>query len=185
MLSLLDHYLYDNPRQHIYCISSNYEYITLLNNAIHLHVDKSTFPTIWTVLSILLDTQDHKLESVKFLQVEYNIYYKDKTREYMGKLEAKAIAIQTCMHDRVANDFDSISDYNNNDVTPLQGQDKQPEAVDAANKAIYYDESDIMTAYPPWLTDTCHLHDSDEDIYDRNRKEILNEICKNKPVKTE
>ena len=53
MLSLLDWYLYDNPRQHTYCMSPNNEYVTLLNYAIHLHVDISTFPTVWAVLSIL------------------------------------------------------------------------------------------------------------------------------------
>ena len=61
MLSLLDRYLYDNPRQHTYCMSPNNEYITLLNYAIHLHVDISTFPTVWDVLSIFLDTQDNKM----------------------------------------------------------------------------------------------------------------------------
>ena len=38
---------------------------------------------IWAVLSTLLDTQDHKLKYVKFLQAEYNRYYDDKTREYI------------------------------------------------------------------------------------------------------
>ena len=62
MLSLLDQYLYDNPRQHIYCMSFNNEYVTLLKHAIHLHIDINTFPTVWAVLSILLDTQDNNLE---------------------------------------------------------------------------------------------------------------------------
>ena len=114
---------------------------------------------IWAVLTTLLDKQDHKLEYVKFLQAEYNRYYEDRTREYMEKLEVKAIAIQTCMHDRVAYDFDSISDYSNNGLTPLQTQqDEQPEAVNAAEKAIDYDESDIMTEYPPWSTETYNLY---------------------------
>ena len=106
MLSLLDQHLYDNPRHHIYCMSPNNEYITLLNYAIHLHIDISTFLTVWAVLSILLDTQDNKLEYVKFIQEEYNRYYKHRTREYMEKLEKKSIAIQTRMYDSVAHDFD-------------------------------------------------------------------------------
>ena len=93
MLSLLDWYLYDNPRQHIYCMSSDNKYVTLLNYAIHLHVDISMFPTVWVVFSILLDTKDNKLEYVKVLQEEYNRYYKHRTREYMEKLEKKSIAI--------------------------------------------------------------------------------------------
>ena len=60
MLSLLDKYLYDNPKQHTRCMSSDNEYVTLLKYAIHLNIDLTTFPTPWAVLSILLDTQDCK-----------------------------------------------------------------------------------------------------------------------------
>ena len=74
-------------------MSPDNKYITLLNYAICLHVDISMFPTVWAVLSILLDTQDNKLEYVKFLQEEYNRYYEHRTREYMDKLEKKSIAI--------------------------------------------------------------------------------------------
>ena len=73
-----------------------------------MHIDISMFPTVWAVLSILLDTQDNKLEYVKFLQEEYNRYYEHRTREYMEKLEKKSIAIQTCMYNGVAHDFDSF-----------------------------------------------------------------------------
>ena len=47
MLSLLDKYLYDNPKQHTHCMSSDNEYVTLLKYAIHLNIDLSTFPTLW------------------------------------------------------------------------------------------------------------------------------------------
>ena len=122
ILSLLHQYLYDNPRQHAYCMSPHNEYVTLLKYAIHLHVDISTFPTVWAVLSILLDKKDNKLEYVKFLQEEYNRYYEHKTREYIEKLEKKSIAIQTRMYDSVAYDFGTVSDYCDNGSTPLQGQ---------------------------------------------------------------
>ena len=56
MLSLLDKYLYDHPKQHTHCMSSDNEYITLLQYTIHLHIDLTTFPTFWSVLSILLNT---------------------------------------------------------------------------------------------------------------------------------
>ena len=39
MLSLLDKYLYDNPKQHTHCMSSDNEYVTLLKHAIHLNID--------------------------------------------------------------------------------------------------------------------------------------------------
>ena len=37
----------------------------------------------------------------------------------MEKLEKKLIEIQNCMHDSVTHDFDRVSDYNNNGLTPL------------------------------------------------------------------
>ena len=74
MLSLLDKYLYDDAKQHIHCMSPDNEYVALLKYAIRLNIDISTFPTVWAVLSILLDTQDGNFEYVKLLQEEYNRY---------------------------------------------------------------------------------------------------------------
>ena len=142
MLSLLDKYLYDNPKQHTHCMSSNNEYVALLIYAIHLNVDLSTFPTLWAVLSILLDTQDGNLEYVKLLQEEYNGYYESKSRKCMVNLEKKSIEIQNRMHDSVTHEFD----YNDNGSTPLQGQqDAQPEAVKSAENAIENNAVDILT----------------------------------------
>ena len=67
MLSLLDKYLYDNPKQHTHCMSSDNEYVTLLKYAIHLNINLTMFSTLWAVLSILLDTQDGKCEYIKHL----------------------------------------------------------------------------------------------------------------------
>ena len=64
MLSLLVKFLYDHPK-HTHCVSSDNEYVTLLQHAIHLHIDLTTFPTLWAVLSILLNTQDGKCKYVK------------------------------------------------------------------------------------------------------------------------
>ena len=137
MLSLLDKYLYDNPKQHTHCMSSGNEYVALLKYEIHLNVDLSMFPTLWAVLFILLDTQDGSLEYIMFLQEEYNRYYADKSRKYMVKLEMKSIEIQNCMYDSVIHDFDRILDFNENGSTPLQGQqDEQPEGVNRAENAI-------------------------------------------------
>ena len=90
--------------------------------------------------------QNHKLELVQFLQAEYNMYYEEKSKEYIEKLEETVIEIQNHMHDSFTNDFDSILDYSHKNLTPLQEQyDKQPEAADTEQKAIDYDASDIMT----------------------------------------
>ena len=62
-------------------------------------------------------------------------------------------------------------------------QDKQPEAVNGAENAIEHDAIDILTEYPSWSAETYDLCDSDEAIYDRNRKEIQSELFKDTPVK--
>ena len=128
---LLDKYLYDSLKQHTHCMSSDNEYVTLLKYAIHLNIGLSMFLTLWAVLSILLDTQDGKLEYVKLLQEEYNTYYTDKSRKYMVNLEKKSVEIQNCMHDSVTQDFFyRVLDLNDNGLNPLQGQqDEQPEGV--------------------------------------------------------
>ena len=77
------------------------------------------------------------------------------------------------MHDSVTQNFDRVSDFNDNGLTSLQGQqDEQPEGVNRAENAIDNDVADIMTTYPLWSTD-------------RNRKEIQNELYKDTPVKSE
>ena len=108
MLSLLDKYLYDHLKQHTHCMSSDNEYVTLLQYAIHLHIDLTTFPTLWAVLSILLETQGDKCEYAKCLQEEYNTYYEDKSRRYMLKLERQSAELQNHMYDSVTHNFDSF-----------------------------------------------------------------------------
>ena len=90
------------------------------------------------------------------------------------------------MHDSVTHDFDRVSDYNDNGSTLLQGkQDEQPEAVNSAENAIEHDAVDILTGYPSWSTDTNDICDNNEVIYDRNRKEIQDQLYKDTPIKTE
>ena len=150
-----------------------------------MNIDISTFPTVWAVLSILLDTQDGNLEYVKHLQEEYYRYYENRSRKYMEKLEKKSITIQNCMHDSVTHDFDRVSDYSDNGSTPLQGQDEQPEAVNSAENAIDHDAVDILTGYSSWSSDTYDICDNNEVICDRNGKDIQDELYKDTPVKTE
>ena len=171
MLSLLDKYLYDNPKQHTHCMSSDNEYVTLLKYAIHLNIDLTTFPTLWAVLSILLDTQDGKREHVKHLQEEYNTYYEDKSRKYMLKLEGKLVEIQNCMYDSVTQNFDRISGLHDNGSTPLQGQDDQPVKVTTPENAI---DDDIIDMY-----------DNIQTANDKSMKDTRDKICKDTPVKTE
>ena len=186
MLSLLDKYLYDNPKQHTHCMSSDNEYVTLLKYAICLNIDLTTFPTLWAVLSILLDTQDGKCEYVKCLQEKYNTYYKDKSRKYMLKLEGKLVKIQNHMHDSVTQNFDRVSGLHDNGLTPSQGQeDDQPVEVTTPENAIDDDVRDMRTIYPPWSLDTNDMCDNIEIANDKSMKDIIDEICKDTPLKTE
>ena len=159
MLSLLDKYLHDNPKQHTHCMSSDNDYVTLLKYIIHLNIDLTAFPTLWAVLSILLDTQDGKCEYIKCLQEVYNTYYAGKSRHYMLlKLEERSIEIQNRMYDGVTQNFDRVSGLHDNGSTALQGQqDDQPYNVTIPENAIDDVVVDIRTIYPPWSLDTNYM----------------------------
>ena len=90
------------------------------------------------------------------------------------------------MHDSVTQNFDRVSDLNDNGLTPLQGQqDEQPECVYIPGNAIDDDVVDIMTLYPPWSLDTNDRCDINQIVNDRSRKEIQDKLYKDTPVKTE
>ena len=173
MLSLLDKYLYDNPKQHIHCMSSDNEYVTLLKYAIHLNIDLSTFPTLWAVLSILLDTQDVKHKQIKCLQEEYNTYCKDKSRNYMLKLERQSVEIQNHMYDSITQNFDRVSGLHDNGSAPLQGQeDNQPVKVTTPENAIDDDVVDTRTIYCLWSPDTNDMCNINQMTNDKSMKTL-------------
>ena len=186
MLSLLDKYLYDHPKQHSHCMSSDNEYVSLLQRPISLHIDLTTFPTLWAVLSILLDTQDCKCEYVKCLQEQYNNYYKDKSTEYMLKLERRLRELQNCMYDSITHNFDRVSGLHDNGMMPSQMQDGYQIAESIASEnAIDDNVTDIETIYPPWLTVTDVLNNIDQMTKYKSMKDIRDELCKDTPQKTE
>ena len=186
MLSLLDKCLYDHPKQHAHCMSLDNEYVTPIQYAICLHIDLTMFPTLWAVLSILLDTQDGKHKYVKCLQGEYNIYYEDKSRRYMLKLERQSVELENRMYDSVTHNFDRVSGLHNNGLTPLQMQEgDQPVEATAPENAIDDDVIDITTIYPLWSTDTNNLNDIDQMTNYKSMKDIRDEICKDMPQKTD
>ena len=57
ILQVLGAYLRDNPQQHIYCMSPDSEYVSLIMYTTQIELDLCNFSAIWAVLSILLDTQ--------------------------------------------------------------------------------------------------------------------------------
>ena len=186
MLSLLDKYLYDCPKQHTHCMSSDNEYVTLLQHAISLHIDLTMFPTLWAVLSILLNTQDYKREYVKCLQEEYNNYYQDKSTGYMLKLERWSKELQNHMYDSVIHNFDRVSGLHDNGMMSSQMQDGDQTAESIApENAIDDNVTDIEAIYPPWLMKTDDLNDIDKMTNYKSMKDIRDELHKDTPQKTE
>ena len=141
------------------------------------------FPTLWAVLSILLDTQDGKCKYIKCLQEEYNTYYEDKPRRYMLKLERQLVELQNHMYDSVTYNFDRVSVLHDIGSTPLQMQESD-QALEASTpeNAINDDVIDIRTIYPVWSPDTNDMHDITQMS---NYKSVRDEICKDTPQKTD
>ena len=111
ILQVLDAYLIDNPQQHMYCMSPDSEYVSLIMYATKIEIDLCNFPAIWAVLSILLNTQSNKLQHVKSLQQVVDDYYDKHPTQVMSRLEQQSTDIMNTMYDSVNNDnFDSISD---------------------------------------------------------------------------
>ena len=186
MLSLLDKYLYDNPKQHTHCMSSDYEYVTLLKYAIRMNIDLTTFPTLWAVLSIHLKTQDVTREHVKCLQEEYNTYYAVKSKDYMLKLERQLVELQNHMYDSVTHNFDGVSGQHDKGLTPLQRQKgNQPDEVTTPENAIDDDAIDIRTIYPLWSPDTNDMNNINQITNYQSMKDIRDKICKDTPLKTD
>ena len=112
ILQVLDKYLIDNLQQHLYCMSSDSKYISLIMYATKLEIDLCNFLGIWAVLSILLDTQSNELQYVKILQQVVDNSYNRCPTEVMSRLEHQITDIMNAMYDSITNDnFDSISDY--------------------------------------------------------------------------
>ena len=67
MAQLLDVYLSKYQAQYINCMTSDSEFIAFINHAIQLPLDLTTYPNIWAVLSILLETQDVNTSHVQMM----------------------------------------------------------------------------------------------------------------------
>ena len=163
-LQVLDAYLIDNPQQHLYCMSPDSKYISLIMYTTKLEIYLCNFPAIWAVLSILLDTQSNELQHVKNLQQVVNDYYNKRPTEVMNRLEHQITDIMNEMYDSITNDnFDSTSDYtdrvsgvvdndydrNDNDEMPYDNDndempydnDKMPNDYDTAITGVKNDRN--------------------------------------------
>ena len=74
MAQWLDMYLSKYPAQYINCMTSDSEFIAFVNHAIKLALDLTTYPNIWAVLLILLETQD---VNTSYIQMMHDYDYDD------------------------------------------------------------------------------------------------------------
>ena len=160
ILQVLDAYLIDNPQQHIYCMSPDSEYVSLIMYATKIEIDLGNFPAIWAVLSILLDTQSNKLQHVKNLQQVVDDYYDKCPMEVMSRLEHQTNDIMYAMYDSINNDnFDSVSDY----TDKVSGAvDNDYDRDDKDNDDMPYDKDNDDMPYDKDNNDTPDDNDNDQ-----------------------
>ena len=152
ILQVLDTYLIDNPQQHLYCMSPDSKYISLIMYATKLEIDLCNFLAIWAVLSILLDTQSNELQYVENLQQVVDDYYDKCPTEVMSRFEHQITDIMNVMYDSVTNDnFDSISDYTDRVSGVVDNDydrnDNEEMPYDNNNDEIPYDNDNDQMPY--------------------------------------
>ena len=166
ILQVLDTYFIDKPQQHVYCMSPDSEYVSLIMYATKLEIDLCNFPAIWAVLSILLDTQSNDLQHVKNLQQVVNDYYDKCPTEVMSRLEHQITDIMNVMYDSVTNDdFDSVSDYTDR-VSGVVDNDKDEMPYDNDKDEMPYDNDKDEMPYD---------NDKDEMPYDSDDNQMPSE----------
>ena len=166
---MLDAYLKDNPQQHIYCMSPDSEYVSLIVYTTKIEIDLCNIPVIWAVLSILLDTQSNKLQHVKSLQQVVDDYYDKRPTEVMSRLEHQITDIMNAMYDSVENDnFDSVSD-NTDRVSGVvdndydrDDKDNDEMPYDKDNDEMPYDKDKVDMPYDKDNEDTPDEGDNDQ-----------------------
>ena len=179
ILQVLDTYLIDNPQQHLYCMSPDSKYISLILYATKLEIDLCNFLAIWAVLSILLDTQSNESQYVKNLQQVVDDYYDKCPTEVMSRLEHQITDIVNAMYDSVTNDnFDSISDYtdrvsgavdndydrNDNDEMPYDNDNNQMPYDNDNDQMPYEYDNDNDTAITEVKNDRNMTNDELKDV---------------------
>ena len=186
ILQMLEAYLIDNPQQHRYCMSPDSEYISLIMYATKLEIDLCNFPTIWAVLSILLDTQSNELQYIKTLQQVVDDYYDKRPTEVMSRLEHQITDLMNVMYDSVTNDnFDSILD----DTDSISGAvDNDYDKTDNNNDQMPYDNDNDQMPYDNDNEQMPYDYDNDDDTatremkYDRNMTNELKDVGINDKV---
>ena len=160
ILQALDAYLIDNPQQHLYYMSPDSEYVSLIMYTTKIEIDLYNFLAIWAVLSILLETQSNELQHVKNLQQVVDHYYDKCPAEVMSRLEQQTTDIMNAMYDSVNNDnFDSVSDYTDRVSGAV---DNDYDRDDKDNDDMPYDKDNDDMPYDKDNDDTPYENENDQ-----------------------
>ena len=108
MAQRLDVYSSKYLAQYINCMKSDSEFVAFVNHAIQLALDLTTYPNIWAVLLILLETQDVNTSYMQTMHDYYNQCYDTRTQEYMVLLEKAAEQSKNSMYN---NTLDGVPAY--------------------------------------------------------------------------
>ena len=176
ILQALDAYLIDNPQQHLYCMSPDSEYVSLIMYTTKIEIDLCNFLAIWAVLSILLDTQSNELQHIKNLQQVVDDYYDKCPTEVMSRLEHQITDIMNAIYDSINNDnFDSISDYTDR-VSGAVANDYDRDDKD--NDDMPYDKDNDDMPYDKENGDTPNDNDNDQmpDKYANDNETAITEV---------
>ena len=164
-------------------MTSDSEFIAFTNHAIQLALDLTTYPNIWAVLSILLETQDANASYVLMMHDYYNQCYDTRTQEYMVLLEKAAEQSKNNMYN---NTLDVVSAHVQQSVcnSLVQLSDQHDANAENHRQLPYHAHfNDILTEYPAWSTDTNDIENTNQTQYRSDRQDILTAWQKDTPVK--
>ena len=129
-------------------MTSDSELVVFINHDIQLALDLTTYPNIWAVLSIILETQDINTSYVQVMHDNYNQCYNTRTEEYMVALEKAAEQSKNNMYN---NTLDGVSAYVQQPVcnSPVQLTDQHDANAENCTQLLYNAHfNDILTEYP-------------------------------------
>ena len=115
-------------------MTSDSEFLAFINHAIQLVLDLTTYPNIWAVLSILLETQDVNMSHVQVMHNYYNQCYNTRTEEYMVALEKAAEQSKNNMYNNTLVEFQHM--YSNQCV--IHQINKMPKQKTTHNYCIMF-----------------------------------------------
>ena len=142
--------------------------------ATKLEINLCNFPAIWSVLSILIDTQSNELQYVKTLQQVVDDYYDKHPTEVISRLEHQTTDIMNIMYDSVTNDnFDRVSD----DTDRVSGAvDNDYDKTDNGNDQIPYDNDNEQMPYDNDNEQMPYDNDNEQMPYDYDNDTAMGEM---------